>query len=217
MSLPHIIGGEIKSQELNDNFAYLDDRLKYAKAPVDEYEHLPTEGNEEGDYRIVRYGDQSGIYFWDGSQWNLLQQSAESIRFISDITDAETVQAMLRFMEGVQIIDDNLHQTSPPNGWYVKWVNGLAVCWRRDEDEFPGFDDYNGSNLVPYPISFKSGMVAGGGIITSTYRTTRERLMDVTPSVYAGNSNWYVFFHNHDDLPPEQINRRHYWAIGIAE
>lgn len=215
--LPHIIGGQITSQELNDNFAYLDDRLKYAKAPVDEYEHLPTEGNEEGDYRIVRYGDQSGIYFWDGSQWNLLQQSAESIRFISDITDAETVHAMLRFMEGIQIVDHNLNQTNPPNGWYVKWANGLAVCWRRDDDENADFDDLDGSNLVPYPIGFKSGMVAGGGTISSTFKTTRSELMARTPRVYSGNSNWYVFFDGHNDLPLEQINRRQYWAIGIAE
>lgn len=43
--------------------------------------------------------------------------------------DVATVQAGLDVLAGGRIVDHNLDVAAPPNGWYVRWENGLQLCW----------------------------------------------------------------------------------------
>lgn len=42
--------------------------------------------------------------------------------------DVATVQAGLDVLAGSRIVDHNLDVVDPPNGYYVRWENGLQVC-----------------------------------------------------------------------------------------
>lgn len=47
---------------------------------------------------------------------------------IAELVDLTALQPHIATILDSRIVDHNLDVTDPPNGWYVRWDNGLQIC-----------------------------------------------------------------------------------------
>lgn len=109
-----VIEGLIRSEPLNYNFGLLDDRLKNAKASVLDFESLPLQDNDVGDYRLVT--GLSKFFWWNGNGWLPLEVDTSQIKR-GDVTLNSLLDLM--FTE----IGEN------SNGNFARLGSGLQICW----------------------------------------------------------------------------------------
>lgn len=115
------ITGEVRAEPLNDNFSYLADRLKNAKASVDNFESLPVEGNEVGDFRLTI--EEGTIYYWDGEKWKQVNLDA-SVEVTSNDDGF-----CLRFANGFQICVSNPFEMNATEEYHGFYRSETAVSW----------------------------------------------------------------------------------------
>jgi len=62
-------------------------------------------------------------------------------------------------LDSHRIVDHNLDVVNPPNGYYVRWENGLQVCWNYQTMDNPnpgtsGWHTEEGELSWTYPAAF---------------------------------------------------------------
>ena len=110
------------------------------------------------------------------------------IDLLDDLVNGNVTDDLIKIKENFlelndsRIVEHNLNILSPSNGYYVRWENGLQVCFY--ESELIAFDFnnnglYAGSKIWRYPASFISppkinvtGAVnsGSGGIVGGQYK-----------------------------------------------
>ena len=107
-------------------------------------------------------------------------------------------------LESAQIVDSG----STADGDYVRWENGLQVCW------YTYRGDITISGLVSdfdYPATFVA-TPSGGGVITDANLTDRELIWqnNLTAVAYT-STNWVIFGANDGTY---NIDKSNFYAIG---
>lgn len=104
------------------------------KDPVPTYHELPRNGETHGDARYVF--DEQQIYIYDenvgeSGDWVTKKWSAEEIKYESSANgiNPENVKAALDLLSGSRV---EMGENS--NGVYVRWENGLQICFTPDEN-----------------------------------------------------------------------------------
>jgi len=74
--------------------------------------------------------------------------------------DIPKIMANFAELAGSRIVDHNLDVDDPPNGYYIRWENGLQICMRRIPDF--DFNDTSGNRNYPLPADLPH-LVRGAG------------------------------------------------------
>ena len=97
-------------------------------------------------------------------------------------------------LEDAQIVEHNLNVDDPDNGYYVRWENGLQVCFYKETINLDTTDE---RHVFDYPASFSTH--PGGAIILendSPGEGSSERETTFKNFAFAGkactSSNWAV-------------------------
>ena len=140
---------------------------------------------------------------------------------VSGFTPA-TVKAALDALAGVRIVESGSNE----NGYYVKWSNGLGLCWVKTTKQL----ETASNQRYPMPISFDSPYpVTGGFSISSGYImnsnasiwVSRRTVLDsLYVAAFGSNGSAEGYAGNHWDLRNNEALGSAYdlpvtlWAIG---
>lgn len=103
---------------------------------------------------------------------------APLVPHIATLVDLTALQPHIAEILNSRIVDHNLDVANPPNGYYVRWENGLQVCWWRESvsHTHPNATGpiYRSDSITwTYPASFVSAPVVVAGASNLTWASAQ--------------------------------------------
>lgn len=126
------------------------------------------------------------------------------------ITDlASAMQAIDTKLWEAQIVEHNLDAAEAPNGRYVRWINGLQVCWRNASVYV------NTLNKQTFAMPAKFAVLGAVTLSGDTDAGTAEiREVMGTASVSGSSTKWTVRMSKTFDWSDPRVTQL--FAIGIG-